>query len=527
MRLLRRMFHRSDEHRLQVQGGPPQQYLPAVPGIFTAGGRSDAGVHVDELTALTASAVFACVNVISNAVASLPIHVKHKDEGTEQRDHPVYRLLHDSPNEFMTAATFREALMVNLLLWGNAYAYIERDELGNATALYPLRSAVTLPVRFNGGLLQYRTIVGTSIRYLNPDQVFHVMGLTLDGITGLSPIAQARQSVGLSLALEKFAARFFSNGGNMGGILSTPPMKEEALTNFVASWKKNYTGPDNAFKVAFLPDGYKFTQTTTEPEKAQALEARINQVREIARIFRVPPHKIGDLERATFSNIEQQSIEFMQDTVQPWAVKWEQEANRKLFLEREKPSLEVRFNLDALLRADTAARYAAYNVGKQGGWLTTNEIRRREGLPPVEGGDTLLQPLNMGPTNPTPGNGAAAEPQPTAARALIEDAARRILTKEAKAIARAAKKFSGKPSDLKGWADTFYAAHAGLVARTFAAPLAAAKLSVTSEEFAREHCAASIRAIVAVADAGTDAQDLADEFTDIRPSEIAQHLFVK
>lgn len=527
MRLLKRFFGGRDEQRLVVQTGnrPPWSYLPATTGVFTNVGASDSGVNVTELSALTASAVYSCVQIISSTIATLPVRVLRADDGSAQRDHAVYRLLASQPNEFMTPATFMTCMMSNLLLWGHCEAFIEKDELGVPVALYPLRSAVTRPVRTFGELL-YMTQIGTDMAYLTPDRVFSVVNMTVDGITPISPIQEAKQAVGLSLALEKYAAKFFSNGGNVGGILTLPPgMKEDAVMNFVASWKKNYGGVENALKVAMLPEGYKFQSTTTEPEKAQALQARVHQVREVARIFRVPLHKLGDLERATFSNIEQQSIEFMADCIQPWAVRWEQEANRKLFLEREKPLLDVKFDLDALLRADTTARYAAYTQGRSGGWLSVNDIRRKEGLPPVEGGDDLLRPLNMAPVNgPAP---TAPKPDTTAARGLIEDAARRVLTKESKAITRAAKKLAGKPQELRQWADTWYAAHAPLVARSFATALKAAGLSTAADEYARAHCADSLRAVTAAIESGAAVDDLLDEWADIRPADIADKLFSK
>jgi HK97 family phage portal protein len=543
MGLLQRLFGRSnDEKRMSFQGGgwqptnpnwQPSDYLPPTIGIFNAVGRSDAGIVVDEYSALTASAVYACVSVIANTIGTLPIHVQKKDQAEKVIDHPVYRLLHDEPNELMTSVVFRETMMLNLLLWGHCNAFIEKDPQGIPVALYPLRSAVTRPIRMFGQLL-YLTQVGTTMMYLTPDQVFSVVNLTLDGITPISPIMEARQSVGLSLALERFAAKFFGNGSNVGGILTLPPgMKPEAVENFVASWKKKYAGPDNALKIGLLPPDYKFTPTSTDPEKAQALQARVNQIREIARIYRVPLHKVGDLERGTFSNIEFQSREFVSDCLQPWCVKWEQEANRKLFLEREKPSLEVKFDLDGLLRADIAARNAAYMQGRQGGWLTVNEIREKEGLPPVAGGDSLLQPLNMTPiggggalTAPTPPK-SDVDDQAPASRALIIDAAQRVLTKESKAFARAAKKFVGHPDELRAWADNFYTAHADLVTRAMTASFKAAAIGLAPTDYAKRHCADSIRAIGAAIDAGATADDVIDEWETTRPAEIADQVLTK
>lgn len=492
-------------------GGAPQaqNMLPVTVGMFAGGGRSDSGVNVDEMTALAASSVWCAINVISSAIAGLPVHVVRRDDATKQTEHPIRKILADEPNEYMTAATFRETIMANLLLYGGGYAYIEKDDLGRPVALYPLRSQVTRPMRVNGNLW-YITTLGTQVSYLRPDMVLHIPGLTIDGITGLGPIQFAKQSVGLSLALERYAAKFFAGGGNVGGVLTLPPgMSDDAIKNFVASWKKNYAGLDNALKVAALPENYKFTSTTTEPEKAQAIQARVNQVREIARIFRVPLHMMGDLERATFSNIEHQGIEFRQNTIQPWVVKIEQEIDRKLFLEREKPDLQIRFDLDSLLRADTAARYASYSQGRQGGWLSVNDIRIKEGMPPVDGGDDLLQPLNMAPIG---GLGLHAPvPMPENDKRFIEQTARRLLTKEAKAVERSAKKCEGKPDAFATWLDEWYERHESFVVSELA--------DAFTGEFAAEHCERSRSEALAAFAAG-DIAGLCARWISERPKEV-------
>jgi hypothetical protein len=248
-------------------------------------------------------------------------------------------------------------------------------------------------------------------------------------------------------------------------------------------------------------------------------------VLDIARFWRVPPHLLGLMDAgSSYSSIEQQNMSFYQQTILPWLVKLEQELNLKGFLERERPELEVKFNADAILRTTTTERYTAYMTGRQAGFLSVNDIRRREGLPPVDGGDVLLQPLNMTPVVQPPAALPPASPPPpgggnsTAVRSLIEDAARRVLTKEAKALTRAAKKHQGQ--ELQTWAERFYESHEELVARVFTAPLRAAGLTTDPTEYAKAHCAASVRAVTAGIDAGADALDLADEWTDIRPVEI-------
>ena len=369
-------------------------YLPQHLGPFAATGWNDSGVSVNEQTALAASSVYAAVKILAEAVALLPVHVFQSEAGKKDHSHPVARLLAAEPNEFMTAATLRETLMLNLCLYGNAYAYIDRDEMGVPVGLYPLRSDCTRPFRENGNLY-FQTRLGSTTATLTQDQVLHVLNFSFDGITGISPIQQARQNIGLSIALERFAAKLFSNGGNVGGVLKVPPMNKEAMNNFVSTWRENYTSLENAFKVAVLPDGFDFKQTTIDPERGQVKDARIHQVLEIARIFRIPPHMLGVLDKASYASIEMQSMEFYQQAVQPIVTRFEQEANRKLLLEREKRTHEVRFNLDAMLRASTKERLDAYAVAITNGVMTRAECRAKENLPFIEGSDVLLQPLNM------------------------------------------------------------------------------------------------------------------------------------
>lgn len=365
---------------------------------FVSPGRNESGVTVDEQTALASSAVWACVSVIANAIAALPVHVVKRADGERQYDHPVTRLLAREPNEFSTAPTFKETLLLQLLLWGAAYSYIERDPTGVPTALLPLRSDRTRPVRMAGRMM-YQTSVGGGTEFLPPENILHVVGLSFDGITGISPIQMARQNIGLSLALEKFAARFFGAGCSVGGVLEVPSLKSDGMQTFAQRFRDKYASGDNSWKVAVLEAGMKFTPTSVDPQKAQAIEQRTHQLREVCRIYRVPPSKVADWEKSSYANAEQAAGEFVQDTLLPWIVKLEAECDRKLLLESEKPILQVKFNLDGLLRASTAERYQAHATGLNSGFLTVNEVRSRENLPPVPGGDTLRVPLNMGPAD--------------------------------------------------------------------------------------------------------------------------------
>lgn len=517
MGFFNRIFHRGDdESRAQSFR---EKYLSGMGLTYLGIGASDTGLKVNEQVAMTASAVWGAVQIIASAVSTLPVHVMRRQDGGKDQAHAVRHLLANEPNEYMTAPVFRECLMVNLLLWGNGYAAIERDDLGRPTALLPMRSDCTRARRVNGQIA-YQTTIGDRAYTLRTDQVFHVMGMSFDGISGLAPIEFHRQTVGLSLATQTFAAKFFSNAGNLGGLLSTPPMNDEALRKFAADWRTKNVGLDNAMKVAVLPDGYKFTPTGTDPEKGQMLATRVFQIREIARIYRVPAHMLGDTEKASYASLEVQHTEFHTQCIQPWCVKLEAEADRKLLLEAEKPTHEVKFNLDAMLRATTRERYAAHVQATGAPFATTNEARAKEGLPPVDGGDALLRPLNMGPTKPGAQPPPAANP---AARSLIEDAARRLLTKEAKALARAAKKHAAKPDEFRAWADDFYARHRGLVAATLTTPFAVAAVTIATDDYAARHCDESRAAAVEAFAAGAT-DDLSDTWEAMRPHDVAEQL---
>ncbi len=230
-----------------------------------------------------------------------------------------------------------------------------------------------------------------------PDQVFHLKSLSIDGVTGLSPIAQAREAVGLSLATEEYGAKFFGNGARPGGVLEHPGILKDP-EKLRESWNKVYQGTRNSHKVAVLEEGMKYHTIGIAPEDAQFLETRKYQVNEICRIFRVPPHLVGDLERATFSNIEHQSIEFVQHTIRPWLVRWEQAISRSLLDEKERLLYFAKFNVDGLMRGDYKSRMEGYAVGRQNGWLSANDIRGLEDLPPIpkeQGGDVYLVNGNM------------------------------------------------------------------------------------------------------------------------------------
>lgn len=365
-------------------------------------GNSNSGVQVDELRALQTSAVYACVKILAETVASLPLHLFKKGKGGKSEmaeQHPLFSCLYEMPNDEMTSFEFREMMMTSLLLWGNAYARKIRKN-GHVTELWYLKpQLMTVERDTQTGRIKYTysdDITNQTYEY-KPEQIFHIKGLSLDGVTGLSPISQAREAVGLSLATEEYGAKFFGNGARPGGVLEHPGILKDP-EKLRESWNKVYQGTRNSHKVAVLEEGMKYHTIGIAPEDAQFLETRKYQVNEICRIFRVPPHLVGDLERATFSNIEHQSIEFVQHTIRPWLVRWEQAISRSLLDEKERLLYFSRFNVDGLMRGDYKSRMEGYAIGRQNGWLSANDIRHLEDLPPIpkeQGGDAYLVNGNM------------------------------------------------------------------------------------------------------------------------------------
>lgn len=385
----------------------PQNALNGNRYSFLFGGTT-AGKTVNEYTAMQMTAVYSCVRILSEAVAGLPIHVyRYTESGGKEKalDHPLYPLLHDEPNPEMTSFSFRETLMGHLLLWGNAYAQIIRNGKGEVVGLYPLMPNKMKVDRDKTGELYYeyqRTpedvpLSEKSIVPLHPSEVLHIPGLGFDGLVGYSPIAMAKNAVGLAMATEEYGAKFFANGAAPGGVLEHPGVIKDPQ-RVKESWNEMYRGSANAHRVAVLEEGMKYQQVGISPEQAQFLETRKFQINEIARIFRVPPHMVGDLEKSSFSNIEQQSLEFVKYTLDPWVSRWEQGMARRLLRDSEKPRYFIKFNVDGLLRGDYQSRMRGYSIGRQNGWMSANDIRELEDLdriPADQGGDAYLINGNM------------------------------------------------------------------------------------------------------------------------------------
>lgn len=387
----------------------PQNRTAGSGYAFFMGGTTS-GKTVTERSAMQMTAVYSCVRILSEAVAGLPLHLyKYTDSGGKAMalDHLLYRLLHDEPNPEMSSFVFRETLMTHLLLWGNAYAQIIRNGKNEIVALYPLMPNKMSVDRDENGRLYYTYYRGSDEAIKNkefavtlqPSDVLHIPGLGFDGLVGYSPIAMAKNAIGMAIACEEYGAKFFANGAAPGGVLEHPgTIKDPQRVR--ESWQSTFGGSGNANKIAVLEEGMKYTPIGISPEQAQFLETRKFQINEIARIFRVPPHMVGDLEKSSFSNIEQQSLEFVKYTLDPWVIRWEQSIQRSLLSKDEKAVYFVKFNLEGLLRGDYQSRMNGYAIGRQNGWMSANDIRELENLdriPAEDGGDLYLINGNMLP----------------------------------------------------------------------------------------------------------------------------------
>lgn len=397
-----KLFRSRDKPRNETEGARFRSYF----------GISNAGETVNARTAMQLTAVYACIRVLSESIAQLPLQLYRidGDKRIKAIDHPLYFLLHDEPNPEMTSFNWREALMMNLLVFGNGYSQIIRNGKGQPIALYPLMSdkmkvsrdektgKIYYEYTFSDKEVSTAKEQQESVR-LEPSEVFHVPGMGFDGLVGYSPLAMAKQAIGTGLACEKYGAKFFVNSAIPTGVLEHPNvLNQETAERLRESWNDIYGGSGKAGRVAVLEQGMTYKPISITPEQVQFLQTRKFQTGEIARIFRVPGHMIGDLDRATYSNIEQQSIEFVKYTLDPWLTRWEQAIQRQLLTPEEKKTYYTRFNVDGLLRGDYQSRMNGYAVGRQNGWFSTNDIRdleNMERIPEEQGGDFYLVNGNM------------------------------------------------------------------------------------------------------------------------------------
>ncbi len=361
----------------QTRASPKNTFWSSAYSFFF--GSTTSGKLVNESTAMQTTAVYACVRILAETIASLPLHTyQYTDNGKEKaQQHGLYYLLHSEPNPEMTSFVFRETLMSHLLLWGNAYAQIIRDGRGRVISLYPLLPDRMTVDRTSSGELYYEYRKDTGIAYLRKEEVLHIPGLGFDGLIGYSPIAMAKNAIGMAIATEEYGAKFFANGANPGGVLEHPGVVKDPA-RIRESWNAVYQGSSNAHKIAVIEEGMSFKTIGIPPDQAQFLETRKFQTEEICRIFRVPPHLVANLDKATFSNIENQSISFIDNTIVPWVARIEQSLQRALLSGAEKKSYTIKFNLNGRLRGDSASRAAFYQIMRQNGIMSANDIRELE-----------------------------------------------------------------------------------------------------------------------------------------------------
>ena len=385
----------------------PGENLPEVTdsvrdsGQIFSFGTANSGEKVDEQSAMQISAVYACVRLLAETVAALPLHLyRYTDDGKGKEsafDHPLYRILYRQPNDEMSSFIWRETMMTHLLLWGNAYSQIIRDGRNNVLGLYPLLPENVEVDRDEQGQLYYiyhaytDEVPGEQNQdiYFRKDEILHIPGLGFNGLVGFSPIAMMKNSLGTTLAVEKYGASFFKNGAQPSGVLEHPGVLKDPQ-KIRDNWTAVYGGANNAHRVAVLEEGMAYKAISLPPEDSQFLSTRQFGVEEICRIFRVPPHMVQSLEHATFSNIEHQSIDFVVHTLTPWLVRFEQAIIKDLLLEEEQDVLFPKFNVDGLLRGDYQSRMNGYATGISNGFLSPNDIHRLENMdliPAEEGGD--------------------------------------------------------------------------------------------------------------------------------------------
>ena len=430
---------------------------------------SATGIRVDEGAAYRVSAVFNAVRLISEAVASLPfiLYRRIPGRGKERaQDHPLFEVLHDSPNNWQTSFEFREFMQGVALMRGNAYAEILSGPRGFVDQLIPIHPSIVEVERLENRRLRYQVLEpdGTK-RPITQDRMFHLRGFGSNGVTGLSVVTLMRESIGLSLATESYGARIFSQRANHGGILEMDShLDDEAYKRIKKQLDATTTGLQNAHSTLILENGLTWKQVGMSNEDAQFLLTRTFQIQEIARWFNIQPHKLSDLTKSSFNNIEEENLNFVTDTLRPWNVRWEQTVARDLIMNPREFFVELL--VDALLRGRTKDRYEAHGKSIRDGWKSPNEAREIENLNLVDGLDYFVdvRTTNAGPgaTGPTDSNPPSPPPPQRSSRAvkIVTDAAARMVRKEIAQLEKRAARYAKDAVKWKASVERFYKEHA-------------------------------------------------------------------
>jgi HK97 family phage portal protein len=418
------------------------------------------GEVVTPETAMTNSAIYACVRILSETIASLPLKVYKKGPNGSRMvlpDHPLNTILGQSPNDTNTACELREYLVANLALRGNAYAEILSDGAGGIGGLYPLNSRYMNVDTTERGKLVFDYHEPGRSRVYTPSQLWRTVGLSGDGVTGVSPIQLAREGIGLTMAMENYASSMFSHGATPPGVLEFPGKLQNTQ---VDSLRSQFADAAGKRRPLILESGMSYKSVGMSAEDAQFIESRKFQVAEVARWYRVPLHMLAELDRSTFSNIEHQSIEFVVHTIRPWLVRLEQSIWRDLLDRKEQRKLFVSHAVEGLLRGDTKARYEAYTRGIQDGWLSRNEVRALENMNPADGLDQFVLPMNFSTLSEREA-------------ALEETVANGLEEKERKTLETEASRKT--PDEFVKWVPDYYDRFTGTIAKTLGVSLEKAK----------------------------------------------------
>ena len=436
------------------------------------GGRTSAGVSVNNQSAFQFTAIYAAIRVLAESIASLPLITYERLPGGGKRraeEAPQYGMLHHAPSPEQTSCTMIETVMAHVLSWGNGYCELVRDGSGVVREMYPIRPDRVRVYRLDGQLVYVYSTDNDGDILLPYQNVLHIAGLGFDGLQGYSPIHLARTAIGLGKAAEEFGSAFFGNAARPSGVLSHPGhLTPEAMQRLRESWSSLHAGPRSTGRVVIAEEGLSWQSIGIPPEDAQFLQTRRFQIEEIARVYRVSPLHLQDMSRATYSNFEQAMLSFYVDTLRPWLIKWEQEIKRKVF--GLNSPLFAEFQLQGLLRGDTINRYNAYKVGREAGFLSVNEIRSFENLNPVDGGDRYIEPLNYQAVGETESEPLEESPTPRASSVfmpVLRDATTRMMRVESQAVKRALKKLESEPAQFITWLEEFRSKHKRVVMATF------------------------------------------------------------
>lgn len=464
--------------------------------LLNLGNYSDSPVVVvSEDTSLQLVAVRSCVDLIAQTIATLSLHAFEKVDGDREKvsDHPISKLIR-TPNPMMTSIDWLESLMNRVLLYGNSFDYLDYVG-GRPVAIYPLDNNKVRIIRTDGELL-YRVTINNVSRDLEPHQILHCKGFSKNGVEGISPIANAARTIAAGLSMDRMSQKFFDNGQFLGGILKHPErLDDQARSNLRTQIEKQHRGVDNSFRMMILQEGMDYEPLGIPQDQAQFVEQKKLNILDILRIFHVPSHMMAVTEGSmSFASVEHMGISFYRNTIRPWLKKLEAEFNQKLWLEAEKDRYYLEFDPASILRGDQKSEDESFKTGSQWGWYSLNEIRRKKNLPPIENGDLHYRPMNYAAVEELPiGKDGDDEKLPIGKNEdrvdlseLYQDAYKRVVTKEIKAVQRAIRKYSSE--EFMGWANEFYKDHICTVSGTFAPVMRANQQSDHIDSFAQSHC---------------------------------------